>query len=75
MNGPDKIRENRLRRMADRQGLRVVKSPRRDTRAWDYGRYVVTDRYTGAVVAGGTPTGYTLSIDDVETYLTRTTGE
>ena len=35
----DKIRENRLRRMAERQGLRLVKSRRRDPLALDYGRY------------------------------------
>lgn len=38
-NTPDKTRETRLRRMAERQGLRLVKSRRRDPRALDYGRY------------------------------------
>jgi len=35
--------ENRLRRAAKRQGLLLVKSPRRDQRAEDYGQYVVVD--------------------------------
>jgi hypothetical protein len=35
----EKVRENRLRRMAERQGLRLVKSRRRDPRAIDYGTY------------------------------------
>jgi hypothetical protein len=35
----EKVRENRLRRMAERQGLRLVKSRRRDPRALDYGEY------------------------------------
>lgn len=35
----DKVRENRLRRMAERQGLRLEKSRRRDPRALDYGNY------------------------------------
>lgn len=39
----EKVRENRLRRMADRQGLRVKKSRRRDYRARDFGLYWVVD--------------------------------
>ena len=35
----EKVQENRLRRMAERQGLRLVKSRRRDSRALDYGDY------------------------------------
>jgi hypothetical protein len=38
----EKIRENRLRRMAERQGLALQKSRRRDPRAMDYGRYWLT---------------------------------
>jgi hypothetical protein len=34
-----KVRENRLRRMARRQGFVLEKSPRRDRRAKDYGLY------------------------------------
>jgi hypothetical protein len=37
----EKVRENRLRRMADRQGLQLVKSRRRDPRAVDYGTYAL----------------------------------
>jgi hypothetical protein len=32
----EKLRENRLRRMAERQGLRLTKSRRREPRALDY---------------------------------------
>lgn len=35
----DKVLENRLRRMADRQGMILQKSPRRDPKAKDFGRY------------------------------------
>jgi hypothetical protein len=35
----EKVRENRARRAAERQGVRLVKSRRRDPRALDYGRY------------------------------------
>lgn len=39
----DKVRENRLRRMAERQGLELRKSRRRDPRAKDYGRWYIVD--------------------------------
>lgn len=39
----DKTRERRVRRMAERQGLRLVKSRRRDPLAKDYGLYMVAD--------------------------------
>jgi hypothetical protein len=43
----DKIRENRVRRMAQRQLLRLEKSRRRDPRAVDFGGYMlVNDRNT-----------------------------
>ena len=65
-----KVRENRLRRMADRQGLKLRRSPRRDTRAIDYGQYALSFQETGGLVhpAGGM-TIYTLSLEDVEGYL------
>jgi hypothetical protein len=34
---PEKVREDRLRQVAARQGLVLSKSPRRDVRALDYG--------------------------------------
>lgn len=42
MEQDEKVRENRLRRMADRQGLRIEKSRRRDPRAIDFGLWTVT---------------------------------
>jgi hypothetical protein len=39
----EKVRENRLRRMAERQGLELRKSRRRDPRAKDYGRWYIVD--------------------------------
>jgi hypothetical protein len=35
----EKVRENRLRRVAERQGFALHKPRRRDTRALDYGEY------------------------------------
>lgn len=61
-----KVRENRLRRMAKRQGLHLQKSRRRDPRALDYGLYwLVNIRYNAFVTHSD---GVTL--DEVEEYLT-----
>lgn len=43
MNTNEKTQENRLRRSARRQGLRLVKSRRRDPRCIDYGTYMLID--------------------------------
>lgn len=64
--GPEKIREKRLRRMAERQGLELHKSRRRDTRALDYEGRWLTSRRTGERVLGGED-GTTL--DAIEDYL------
>ena len=39
MDAKTKVRENRLRRMASRQGLRLERSRQRDPMALDYGKY------------------------------------
>ena len=69
---PDKVRENRIRRMARRQDLCVVKSRRRDPQATDFGCYFITDMEK-CIVAGAENTGRPdYSLDDVEEYLTGT---
>jgi hypothetical protein len=60
----EKVRENRLRRMASRQGLQLMKSRRRDPRALDYGTYWLVDA-SGVEVARG----------DVDAIEARLTGE
>jgi hypothetical protein len=69
-----KVRENRARRMAARQGLTLRKNPRRDTRATDYGSYMLVSIATNAVEAdfgwdhvGAPEHGDHLA--DVEAYL------
>jgi hypothetical protein len=64
-----KVAENRLRRMARRQGLVLQKSRRRDFRAYDYGGWMIVDAQTNMVEAGGHPTAYSLSLTEVEEYL------
>ena len=67
----EKSRETRLRRAAERQGLVLQKSRRRDPRAIDYGGYKLVDLQTNAVVAGTEGIGRAhWSLDDVEQYLT-----
>lgn len=69
--GDDKARENRARRAAERQGLVLSKARRRDTRALDYGRYVLIDARTNSVVWGASNGWYNLELDGVEDYLNR----
>src|SRR4051794_12442550 len=66
-----KVRENRLRRVAQRQGLLLVKSRRRDPQAVDFGTYALLDPDTKALVAGDSEVmnGYGLTLDDVEKIL------
>lgn len=66
----EKVRENRLRRAAERQGLLLQKSRRRDPRALGYGTYQLVDARTNAVVdMGGLPGGYGLDLDQVAREL------
>lgn len=50
MSQETKVLENKLRRMADRQGLRLVKSRSRDENAIDYGLYALIDVQTNGAV-------------------------
>jgi hypothetical protein len=73
MDGKEKTRENRLRRMAARQRMQLQRAPRRDPNAWDYGTYQLVSIDTNAVVAQDFTIGhgYGLSLDDIEERLTR----
>ena len=62
MDTGEKVRENRLRRMATRQGFRLVKTRRLDPLAIDYGTYRL-------VPAKGKPQG-PFKIDELEKRLT-----
>jgi hypothetical protein len=68
----DKVRENRLRRMAERQGFLLLKSRARDPRDLTYGGYQITDMQHGGVVAGwgNAERGYALDLDAAEAWLT-----
>jgi hypothetical protein len=62
----EKVRENRLRRMADRQGYRLTKSRRRDPRAIDYGSYWLADASTNGHVLGEQ---WGTDLDEIEEFL------
>ena len=57
-----KVRENRLRRVAQRRGLHLTRSRRRDPKAVDYGLYWLTNPQTGELVSPGEG----LAIDEIE---------
>jgi len=65
----DKVREDRLRRAARRQGLILEKSRRRDPRATDFGAFRIVNEQTSAVVASGADGGFGLNLDQVEAHL------
>jgi len=64
----EKVLENRLRRKLERMGYRLQKSRSRDERAIGYGGYMIIDKWTSFVEAGGHPYAYSLSLDDVENF-------
>lgn len=66
------MRENRLRRAADRQGYRLIKSRARDPRDLTYGGYQLVNIETGGVDAGfgNAGRGYAFDLDEVEAWLT-----
>lgn len=63
MENAEKARENRLRRKAERQGYKLVKSRLRDPDATGYGTYQL-------VPAKGKPRTFN-SMDAIEAFLTR----
>lgn len=69
MTTAEKIQANRVRRMAQRQGLRLVKSRRRDPRALDYGGCMLVDAATTYVVYGFGYNNFGASLDDAERFL------
>ena len=65
MTSTDKSRETRLRRTAERRGLILVKSRRRDPRAVGYGSWFLSDARTKHMESPEAG----LTLDEVETWL------
>jgi hypothetical protein len=61
-----KVRENRLRRIASRRGVTLTKSRRRDPRAYDYNTWSVDDHRLKNGVA---TVEFGWQLDDVEAWL------
>jgi hypothetical protein len=55
--------------MADRQGLRLEKSRRRDPNALTFGTYQLVDEFSNTLVLGDKKRGYGLDLEAVEQYL------
>lgn len=73
MDQETKVRENRLRRAADRQGLRLSKSRSRDPKALDFGLYALIDTETNGTVHPmlANRWSHALTLDEVEQWLGR----
>lgn len=63
------MRENRLRRLAARRGLKLEKSRRRDPDSIGYGGYMLL--HGNNVLVGATQHEYQASLDDIEDALSR----
>jgi hypothetical protein len=74
MEAQQKIRENKVRRMARRQGLSVTKSRRRDPPANDFGVYWLVDE-RDRIVFGGGPEPGGVTLDEIEEYLVSLSGK
>lgn len=71
MGHTDKTREITARRRAERRGLRLARSRRRDPLALGFGLYRLVDAATDAVVMGDGPGGFAATLDEVEAFLGR----
>ena len=70
MDNKAKTHENLLRRRANRRGLTLRRSPRRDRRAVDYGQYALSFQDSGGLVhPDGVLSIYAMSLEEVEAYL------
>jgi len=61
MSEAEQVRQNRLRRAAQRQDLLLARSRRRDPPAGDFGPYLPVDMDTNTLVPGDRETGYELN--------------
>ena len=64
-----KSRENKLRRMAKRRGLRIEKSRRRNINALDYGMFALYNERKKEYVHPTSTNKYVYSLDHIEIYL------
>ena len=60
------VREGRLRSDCERHGWRLVKSRRSEK---ETGSFMIVESLTGAVLAGGSPHAFSMTLDEVKDYL------
>ena len=65
----NKVRENRLRRIAERRGYRLTKSRARDKAAPGYGGYMLIAAFGNLVMLGADPYSFSATLEEVEDYL------
>lgn len=63
-----KVRENKARRAAIRQGLELQKSKRKDPMAIDFGKFMLADE-AGELVFGHEPRPFSATLEQVEKRL------
>jgi len=69
LNTPERVEENRLRRVALRRGMHIEKSRRRDERALDFNGYMLIDNDTNGVILGGSPYAFSADLEAIRKYL------
>lgn len=65
----EKVKENWLRRIAERRGYCLEKSRRRDPKAPDFGRFRLIDVRENRAVLGDAPLQFSATLDDIEGWL------
>ena len=62
------VQEGRLRSDCERHGWRLMKS-RRSEEGAGFGAFMIVESHTGAVLAGGSPHAFSMTLDEVKDYL------
>jgi hypothetical protein len=68
MTDDEQRRERRLQGAARSRGYRLVRSSSQLTTT-EAGRYLILDAETDAVVVGGSPTAFSATLDQAESFL------
>lgn len=63
------LKEGSLRRSLKRMGYRLKKNRTRDPRVPSFGGYMILDLCTNCVVMGASPFSFSLTLDDVESFI------
>jgi hypothetical protein len=67
--GDFSIRESRLRYDCERHGWRLMESRRSEEEASSSGGFMIVESLTGAVLAGGSPRAFSMTLEEVKDYL------